>query len=274
MRVATDSAGPGLSPVWLLMYHSVSYTTPDPYRITVTPDRLHRQLAWLRRNRLRGVSVGELLRARAAGRAGRMVGLTFDDGYRDFLDTAVPLLRGHGCTATVFVLPGRLHGSNVWDTDGPRKRLLNADGIRAAAEAGMEIGSHGLLHRSLPGLDAAELEREVAHSRDLLAEITGEPPQGFCYPYGAVDRRTADAVRDAGYAYACAIDPGRLTGQYALPRVHVGERDIAPMMRLKRLLHPWRRRPLPPLPAPARPVRADRSGRSDRSGRQNEAPAS
>ncbi|WP_326598106.1 polysaccharide deacetylase family protein [Streptomyces sp. NBC_01803] len=252
MRVAADpAAGPGLSPMWLLMYHSVSYTTPDPNRITVTPDRLHRQLAWLRRNRLRGVSVGELLRARAAGRAGRMVGLTFDDGYRDFLDTAVPLLRGHGCTATVFCLPGRLHGSNAWDTEGPRKRLLNADGIRAVAAAGMEIGSHGLLHQSLPGLDADALEREIARSRELLAEITGGPVRGFCYPYGAVDQRAIDAVRAAGYAYACAVDPGRLTGQFALPRVHVGERDNAARLRLKRLLHPRRRRPLPPLPAPA-----------------------
>ncbi|RKN38066.1 polysaccharide deacetylase family protein [Streptomyces hoynatensis] len=224
------------------MYHSVSYATPDPYRVTVTPDRLREQLAWLRRRGLRGVSVGELLRAREQGRSARLVGLTFDDGYRDFLDYAVPLLRGHGCTATVFVLPGRLHGSNAWDAEGPRRRLLNAEGIRAAAAAGMEIGSHGLMHLSLPGLEDAALRHEVAHSRALLREITGGGIAGFCYPYGAVDRRVAEAVRAAGYSYACAVNPRSLTGRYALPRIHVGESDTGRRLRTKQLLHRFRRR--------------------------------
>ncbi|ONK12764.1 polysaccharide deacetylase family protein [Streptomyces sp. MP131-18] len=247
-----DAAAPG--PLWLLMYHSVAYADHDPYRITVTPDRLHSQLGWLRRRGLRGVSVGELLRARAAGRAARMVGLTFDDGYRDFLDTALPLLRGHGCTATVFVLPGRLHGSNAWDADGPRKRLLNADGIKAVAAAGMEIGSHGMRHVSLQGAADDVLEREVVDSRRRLTDLTGVPVQGFCYPYGAVDRRALAAVEDAGYGYGCAISPGRLTGRFALPRVHIGERDTGLRMRLKQALHPVRRRKVPPLPAPAAPA--------------------
>ncbi|MDT0318140.1 polysaccharide deacetylase family protein [Streptomyces millisiae] len=238
--MAHDANAP--APLWLFMYHSVAYTSPDPYRITVTPDRLYQQLAWLRRRGLRGVSVSELLRAHEVGRAERLVGLTFDDGYKDFLDYAVPLLRGHNCTATVFALPGRLHGSNAWDADGPRKRLLNADGIRAAAAAGMEIGSHGLRHLALTSLDDAALEREITHSRDLLREITGRSVAGFCYPYGAVDTRVADAVRAAGYSYACAVKPGSLTGRYALPRIHMGESDGPLRMRLKRRLHPLRRR--------------------------------
>ncbi len=52
------------------------------------------------------MGVAELMRAHAEGRRG-LVGLTFDDGYADFLHEALPVLRGHGCTATVFVLPGR-----------------------------------------------------------------------------------------------------------------------------------------------------------------------
>jgi peptidoglycan/xylan/chitin deacetylase (PgdA/CDA1 family) len=250
---ARADAGPGTTPLWLLMYHSVSYTSPDPYRITVTPDRLHQQLGWLRRKGLRGVSVGRLLRARQAGRAAGLVGLTFDDGYKDFVEYAVPLLRGHGCTATVFVLPGRLGGSNGWDTRGPRRRLLNADGIRAAAAAGMEIGSHGWSHVPLPRADDRTLHREITHSRELLHEITGEAPEGFCYPYGAVDQRVADAVRAAGYDYACGISPGRLTGRYALPRIYVGESDNTLRLRLKRALHPVRRRPvvLDPVPGAA-----------------------
>lgn len=233
------------APLWLLMYHSVADPAHDPYRITVSPTTLDRQLRWLRRRGLRGVSVAELLRARAAGRAAGLVGLTFDDGYADFADAAVPLLRRHGCTATVFVLPGRLGGTNDWDAEGPRKPLLTEHGLRIAAAAGMEIGCHGMRHVSLPEAGDATLREEVHDSREALREITGERVAGFCYAYGTVDARVIDAVRAAGYDYACAIDPGDLTGRHALPRVHVGEGDTGMRLRVKQLLHPLRRRKVP-----------------------------
>jgi len=220
------------------MYHSVDdRAAGDPYLVTVDPDRLAGQLRWLSRRGLTGVSMRELLTARARGRADRLVGLTFDDGYADFLTEAVPRLRDHGHTATVFVLAGRLGGTNAWDPEGPRKPLLTADGVRGAHRAGMEIGSHGLLHRDLTALDDAELSLELAESRRLLAEITGTVPMGFCHPYGAVDARTLRAAREAGYAYACAVDPGPLACIHALPRTYVGHADTAPRLHTKRLLH-------------------------------------
>jgi peptidoglycan/xylan/chitin deacetylase (PgdA/CDA1 family) len=219
------------------MYHSVGITADDPYLVTVSPDRLARQLRWLRRFGLTGVSMRELLTARAQGRADRLVGLTFDDGYADFLTEAVPLLRQHGHTATVFVLPGRLGGDNVWDALGPRRPLLDAAGVRAAEAAGMEIGSHGLLHQDLTAADDATLAAEVTDSRSELADLTGTAPRGFCYPYGALDARTVLAVRRAGYAYACAVDPGPLAGTYALPRTYIGQRDNSPRLHAKRTHH-------------------------------------
>lgn len=253
-------------PPWVLMYHSVSSCADDPYRITVSPYRLDRQLRWLRDRGLSGVSVGELLRARAAGRGEGLVGLTFDDGYADFVDTALPLLRRHGCTATVFVLPGRLGGDNAWDELGPRKPLLSADGIRTAADEGMEVGSHGLLHTDLTTADDATLERETRHSRTLLADITGTAPDGFCYPYGTVDARAVEAVRAAGYGYACAIDPGALTGVHALPRVHIDASDTSVRMFLKRALHPLRRKPVPRTAAPGGAGDGIRAGTGDGAG--------
>jgi peptidoglycan/xylan/chitin deacetylase (PgdA/CDA1 family) len=252
MSVTADPTDPTARPrpafgtrLWVLMYHSVGDCSDDPYRLTVSPERLGRQLRWLRRRGLRGVSVADLLAARARGEGRNLVGLTFDDGYADFVDFALPLLREHGCGATVFVLPGRLDGENAWDPLGPRKRLLGKEGIQVAAAAqGIEIGSHGLTHVDLTKADDKTLRTEVTDSRALLSDLIGAPVRGFCYPYGTVDQRAADAVRDAGYAYACAVDPGLLNGPYALPRVHIGENDTALRLLLKRRLHGLRRRPV------------------------------
>jgi len=229
---------------WVAMYHSVGDCSDDPYRITVTPERLDRQLRWLSRRGLRGVSMAELLAARARGEGDGLVGLTFDDGYADFVDNALPALARWDCGATLFVLPGRLGGDNAWDPLGPRKPLLTADGIRHAAAEGMEIGSHGLTHVDLTKADDATLKAEVAESRSVLAELTGTTVDGFCYPYGTIDARAAAAVQEAGYTYACAIDPGDLNGQHAFPRVHIGQNDTAVRLFLKYRLHGLRRRPV------------------------------
>ncbi|MET9392310.1 polysaccharide deacetylase family protein [Streptomyces sp. NPDC006624] len=241
----TTPRATGPRPVlFVAMYHSVGDPTDDPYRITVTPERLDQQLGRLRRRGLRGVSMADLLAARARGEGRGLFGLTFDDGYADFLSEALPVLRRHGCGATLFVLPGRLGGDNAWDPRGPRKPLLTAAGVRRAAAEGIEIGSHGLTHVDLTQADDVTLTSEVEGSRTVLAELTGTPPAGFCYPYGTIDRRAVDAVRDAGYAYGCAIDPGPLGGPHALPRVHIDQRDTPARLSLKYRLHRLRRRPV------------------------------
>ncbi|MEU0375256.1 polysaccharide deacetylase family protein [Streptomyces sp. NPDC006283] len=236
-------AAPALAQPWIWMYHAVSDPTDDPYGITVAPERLDHHLRWLRARGLRGVSMAELLNAHSAGRGASLVGLTFDDGYADFVDAALPVLARHDCTATLFVLPGRLGGSNDWDPEGPRRPLLTARRIRAAAAAGTEIASHGLLHRDLTGCSDDVLHEETFRSRELLHDLTGTAPAGFCYPYGTFDRRAADAVRRAGYAYACAIAPGAAAGPYALPRTHISQADRGARLWAKRLRHRARRLP-------------------------------
>ncbi|WP_409062788.1 polysaccharide deacetylase family protein [Streptomyces sp. SYP-A7185] len=224
------------------MYHSVDDCADDPYKITVSPERLDAQLRWMRRQGLRGVSMSRLLTARARGEGRDLVGLTFDDGYTDFVDHALPLLHHHGFDATVFVLPGRLAGENAWDPLGPRKPLLDAAGIRRAAAEGMEVASHGLTHVDLTRADDRLLWQETSGSRVALSDLIGHEVEGFCYPYGTVDQRVVETVRAAGYRYACAISPGPLTGPHALPRVHIGQEDTALRLQLKLRLNRLRRR--------------------------------
>ena len=221
----------------VLMYHSVEHCELDPFQVTVRPDRFAGQLRWLHRTGRRGVAMRELLRAREAGTADRLVGLTFDDGYADFVTEVMPLLAAYGFTATVFVLAGRLGGDNAWDRPGPRKALMTADDVRRTADAGMEIGSHGLMHRPLPGADGPALTAEVGASRAILRALSGQDVPGFCYPYGQVGAREVDAVRAAGYEYACAVGRSTLDSRYAVPRVFVGDRDGAVRLVAKWLRH-------------------------------------
>ena len=215
---------PGGMPA-IAMFHSVSPYDDDPYLVTVTPERFDRQMRWLRRRGLRGVAVGELMAACRAGAGRGLIGLTFDDGYADFVDYALPVLARHGFGATVFPIAGRLGGLNDWDALGPRKPLMSADQVRKAADAGIEIGSHGLRHVSLPGLAEAGLAAEAAESRAILKETIDRDVTGFCYPYGHTDASSVAAVQQAGYAYGCAIWRSPSTGPHALPRFYVGDAD-------------------------------------------------
>jgi peptidoglycan/xylan/chitin deacetylase (PgdA/CDA1 family) len=221
----------------VLMYHSVSPEREDPYEVTVSPHRFEQQMRWLRSRRLRGVSMAELVDAAAGGNARGLVGLTFDDGYRDFLTEAMPILDRFGFSATVFVLTGRFGGTNDWDRPGPEKALLSADEVCRVAASGFEIASHGVNHVALgAGSDAALLATEVRRSKADLQDLLGEQVRGFCYPYGSVDARAVGVVRDAGYDYACAIWRSAHMGRHALPRTYVHNGDSPWRMDAKRLV--------------------------------------
>ncbi|MFV2175997.1 polysaccharide deacetylase family protein [Actinomadura sp. LOL_016] len=230
------------------MYHSIDRRDDDPHLVTVSPRRFERQLAWLRARGLRGVGMQELLYAHGAGRADGLVGLTFDDGYADFATRAVPVLLRYGFGATVFAVSGRVGEHNAWDSDGPdgrgpRKPLMTAEQIRTVAGAGIEVGSHGRLHVPLPDADDDTLRVELAESKAALEEILERPVNGFAYPYGRAGEREVEAVRAAGYGYACHIEPGDAS-RHALPRTYVGEADGALRLRAKVIRHELRRRSL------------------------------
>jgi peptidoglycan/xylan/chitin deacetylase (PgdA/CDA1 family) len=137
--------------------------------------------------------------------------LTFDDGYRDNLENAVPVLRELGFTAAVFPVLDLSRRLNCWD-EAPALRapLLTEREIRAVEDAGMEIGSHTMTHPWLTRSGDSELAEELARSREVLASIVARPLPVLAYPYGDVDARVKRAVREAGYSAALAVNSGPL----------------------------------------------------------------
>ena len=220
----------------ILMYHGVADESEDPNHLCVAPERFAEQMSWLKRRGLQGVGIGMLVDAMRAGRQRGLVGITFDDGYVSVLEAALPELLRHGFTATMFIISGRLGGSNEWD-EGPRWPLMSASQIGELAAAGMEIGSHSVTHARLAGIDPGQLEDEIRDSNASISELVGAPIRGFAYPYGSMDAAARHAVRGAGYDYACAVQTSMSElGFMALPRIYVGQHDDARRMAAKRLL--------------------------------------
>jgi peptidoglycan/xylan/chitin deacetylase (PgdA/CDA1 family) len=92
----------------ILLYHRIAADGPDPFGLCVSPAHFAEQLQVLAAE-YEPVSLGELAaRVRAGEATRREVALTFDDGYRDNLLAALPLLQRHGIPATFFVVSGQL----------------------------------------------------------------------------------------------------------------------------------------------------------------------
>ena len=224
----------------VLMYHAVCPPPENPNKIVTSPGLFEAQMRYLRRRRLRGVSMKELLRADRAGNTRGLIGLTFDDGYENFLQDALPVLERFGFSATVFMVAGMLGGENRWEfrfDPRPRMQLLTVEGVREVAARGMEVGSHSMTHPKLNHLESEALEDEVGGSRQVLSEILGEGVDGFSYPYGFIDGASVRAVRRANYAYACAVVVRVEQSGYDLPRITVAE-DRLPKFAAKLEIYP------------------------------------
>lgn len=190
--------------------------------------------------------MGEVTRHLRQLREGRrpsdkLVGLTFDDGYADNVEAAMPLLRAHGFTATCYVTSGHLGGFNEWDADVLRVRtpMMTREQLHAWRDAGMDVGAHTRSHRDLRACgDLDELRREIAGSKADLESVTGGTVEHFSYPFGRYDHAAVAAVRAAGFSSAVTVRDRRASADdapFELPRMYVGGTYAVPLV-LARLL--------------------------------------
>jgi peptidoglycan/xylan/chitin deacetylase (PgdA/CDA1 family) len=159
--------------------------------------------------------------------------ITSDDGYRDNLEIALPIMRRHGFTATVFLVSRRLGGVNDWDGEGAvsGRPLMSLEEIARMREHGISFGAHTRTHPSLPDLPDGSVEDEIAGSRADLEQSLGEPIQTFAYPYGRRDERAVGAARATGFIAACNTHPehARLGDELMqVPRLEIRGTDSLP----------------------------------------------
>lgn len=144
-------------------------------------------------------------------KTGRVVAITFDDGYLDTLEHALPILNTFGFSATCYIVSSRIGQYNDWDaaTLNVEKTLMTNKQILAWHAAGMEVGAHSRTHPRLTKCTDEALQTELSGSKIDLEAMTHTPVTQFCYPYGDYDERVANAVRSAGYSAATTTRRGR-----------------------------------------------------------------
>ena len=188
----------------VLCYHGVCAEPPDEWSVTPAQLRAHAELIASDYN---AVGLDDVV-AWHLGRTelpARSVAVTFDDGFTDVLETAVPILADAGIPATAFVAADLAAGGRPDHSYAPTRPFMTWDQVRELAAAGWSIGSHSLTHPRLSALDDGESSRQLTESRDMIEQQLGSPVTLLAYPYGTpstVSPRDHDLAETAGYTAA------------------------------------------------------------------------
>ena len=118
---------------------------------------------------------------------------TFDDGYREHVTIAAPMLDALGLKATFAINPGKLtanSGTGTWEQ------------WRALARSGHEIANHSMTHPNFSQVtDAAALEREIVGAKEVIEKELGLPCLTFVYPFNAETEAARGLVRRSHSAW-------------------------------------------------------------------------
>lgn len=228
-------------PIPILTYHQVDAPPAQgvPYRgLVVSPGAFARQMALVRALGYRGLSMTALEPYLRSEKAGKVIGITLDDGYVNNLQHALPVLQRQGFSATCYVVSGQIGGLNVWDHDKgiPASRLMNDAQLKAWIAGGQDIGAHTRNHVDLAAVDPPTAREEIAGCKRDLEQRLGAEVRHFCYPYGAHRPEHAEMARSAGYATATTTTrsrAGAADSLFALPRVPVLRSTSLPVLWLK-----------------------------------------
>lgn len=192
------------------MYHSVSERARPRFRkFALAPALFAEQMAYLAQHHYTTLTVSQYVSLQNSGAAlpESVVVLTFDDGFADFYSDALPVLKQHDFSATLYVATAFVDDtSRFLRREGETTRpMLTWDRLIEIAAAGIECGAHSHQHEQLDVLPGKMARAEIARSKQVLEEKLSRPVASFAYPYGYYQSAVKHMVQAAGYSSACAV---------------------------------------------------------------------
>jgi peptidoglycan/xylan/chitin deacetylase (PgdA/CDA1 family) len=181
----------GANTLRVLMFHKVNDIPENPTTVPVA--QFDEQLAQLRELGYTVVDLDAVLDyyTRGTPLPPGAVLITFDDGYRDTLENALPVLEKHGYPAVIFVPVAYMEDATPLPHEtllverGVRNPTLDWGLVRELDAAGVRVESHGIAHRPLAEVSLDEAVREIAVSKLRLEEELGRPVRAYAYVKGS-----------------------------------------------------------------------------------------
>lgn len=167
---------------------------------------------------------------------------SFDDGFINFYDKALPVISRHNIRAIIFITVGFIEGrvaSGIFAGAGFDIKPLTWEMVRDISSAGIEIGSHAITHPNLLKIGRKAALMEINDSKKIIEDKTGKEATCFAYPYGgrnAFNSRIKDIVKNSGYKKAYTNIMGfntAATDPYELRRIRIYDTDNMFRFRLK-----------------------------------------
>ena len=135
------------------------------------------------------------------------VAITFDDGYRNVLEIAGPIMQRYGFPSTVFVPTAFIGDKPRWLADSSCDlSIMTADELNAAGAAGISVQSHGHEHIDMGRVEETALRSDLERSVHVIEEITGRRPHFLAYPFGHHSAAAHSVAARAGFRAAFTID--------------------------------------------------------------------
>ena len=242
----------GLQTIPVLMYHSLSDRAQPRFRkFALAPALFAEQMAYLAQQRYTTLTVSQYVTARTTGTAlpESTIVLTFDDGFADFYTEALPVLKEHRFTATLYAVTAFINDTSrfLWREQETARPMLTWDQLNEIAAAGIECGAHSCRHEQLDVLPRDVARDEIVRSKLMLEEKLSRPVASFAYPYGYYHSAVERLVQAAGYSSACAVRyrmSSPADSAFSLSRLIVtAETDLKRFVELvngrSQQLHPW-----------------------------------
>ena len=236
--ILLTNKGASKNHITVLNYHSVSPSS-HPEGAEVSPENLDRQVQILM-NENNVISVSEAIHMLASKEDfSSAVVITFDDGFVDNYEYALPILLRHNCPATIFLATAFVNGE-IDLVDDQNFTSLSWEEIKEMESTGLvTFASHSHNHNIVSKLSKFELKSDLQISKNLLNEKLNTNTPYFAYPNGQgkdFNKESVETLKELDFHAAFSTLWGTntiKTDKYALKRIRIDGTDSEKEFRMK-----------------------------------------